>query len=109
MLVCHCNVISQSEMEQLIRGLLDEDPWQLIVPAKVFRAAEARGKCCGCIRNISETITAVVETYHRELDSAERDVAALMQRLAAFGTRQEVKQYARRTRSYRTAKRSPVS
>lgn len=103
MLVCHCNVISQTEMEQLIKGLLDEDPWQLIVPAKVFRAAEARGKCCGCIPNISATITKVVEAYHRDLDSAERDVAALMQRLAAFGTRQEVKQYARRKRSYRTA------
>ena len=43
MLICHCNVITEKEIEQTIVDLLDEDAWQLIVPAKVYHAlAEAR-------------------------------------------------------------------
>ena len=42
MLICHCNVITEKEIEQTILDMLDEDPWQLIVPAKVYhRYAEA--------------------------------------------------------------------
>jgi len=35
MLVCQCNLITQKEIEDTIISLLDEDAWQLIVPAKV--------------------------------------------------------------------------
>ncbi len=34
MLVCHCNVITEKEIERAILALLEDDPWQLIVPAK---------------------------------------------------------------------------
>ena len=36
MLVCHCNLITEKEIEEAIVSLLDADPWQLIVPAKVY-------------------------------------------------------------------------
>ncbi|MHC2352224.1 hypothetical protein ACVMB3_001682 [Sinorhizobium meliloti] len=40
MLVCSCNFITEKEIEDTIVGLLDEDCWQLIVPAKVYHAME---------------------------------------------------------------------
>ena len=47
MLICHCNVITEKEIEQAIIHLLDQDPWQLIVPAKVYHSMQKRGRCCG--------------------------------------------------------------
>ncbi|TIW43252.1 MAG: (2Fe-2S)-binding protein, partial [Mesorhizobium sp.] len=40
MLICHCNIITEKEIEQTIVGLLDQDPWQLIVPANIYRAMQ---------------------------------------------------------------------
>ena len=37
MLVCQCNVITDREIRQVILGFLREDPWAIIVPAKVYR------------------------------------------------------------------------
>ena len=52
MLICHCNIITEREIEQSIVELLDQDPWQLIVPAKVYHAMHKRGRCCGCFPNV---------------------------------------------------------
>ena len=65
MLVCHCNLITQDEIEATIRSLLDDDPWQLLVPAKVYHAMSKRGRCCGCFPNVVETIIRVTEDFHR--------------------------------------------
>ncbi|MDA4633188.1 hypothetical protein NZA98_19125, partial [Escherichia coli] len=64
MLVCHCNIITQKEIENTITELLDADPWQLIVPAKVYHAMQKRGRCCGCFPTVVETIIKVTEEYH---------------------------------------------
>ncbi len=61
MLVCHCNVITEKEIEATIVSLLDDDPWQLIVPAKVYHRLSKRGRCCGCFPNVVETIIRVTE------------------------------------------------
>lgn len=66
MLVCQCNVISDREIREVILELLREDPWGIIVPAKVYRALEKRCKCAGCVPNVVEMITAVTQEYHRE-------------------------------------------
>lgn len=71
MLVCHCNMITQKEIEAIIVSLLDEDPWQLLVPAKVYHALEKRGRCCGCFPNVVDTIIKVTEEYHRRAESTE--------------------------------------
>ncbi|TAM98076.1 MAG: (2Fe-2S)-binding protein [Rhizobiaceae bacterium] len=71
MLVCHCNLIIQKEIEEAIVGLLDADPWQLIVPAKVYHTLSKRGRCCGCFPNVVETIIRVTEEYHRRDDDAD--------------------------------------
>ena len=64
MLVCHCNVITDKEIEGVILAFLEEDPWQLVVPAKVYHELGKRGRCCGCFPNVVDIITRVTESYH---------------------------------------------
>ena len=81
MLVCHCNLITQKEIEQVIVGLLDNDPWQLIVPANVYHTLKKRGRCCGCFPNVVETIIRVTEEYHRRLGGGETEIVPFLDRV----------------------------
>jgi bacterioferritin-associated ferredoxin len=65
MLVCHCNVITDREITRIIRQMLADDPWQIIVPAKVYRALDKRCKCSGCVPNVVDLITRVTAEYHQ--------------------------------------------
>ena len=67
MLVCQCNVISDRDIVRIIRDLLAQDPWQIIVPAKVYRELEKRCKCAGCVPNVIDLITSTTAEYHREI------------------------------------------
>lgn len=67
MLVCQCNLISTKDIEEIVVAILDEDPWQLVVPARIYREAGKRGQCCGCVPNIVDIIQKVTETYHLKL------------------------------------------
>ncbi len=64
MLVCQCNVITSRDVEGIVRQFLEEDPWQLIVPAKVYHEMGKRGLCCGCFPNVVDIIIEVTEKYH---------------------------------------------
>lgn len=81
MLVCHCNLITQQEIEETIVSLLDKDPWQLLVPAKVYHALSKRGRCCGCFPNVVETIIRVTEDYHRRLDTGGTEHVSFLDRV----------------------------
>lgn len=81
MLVCHCNIITEQDIERTITRLLDEDAWQLIVPAKVYHAMAKRGRCCGCFPNVVETIIRVTEDYHRRLATAPSDIVSHLDRV----------------------------
>jgi bacterioferritin-associated ferredoxin len=102
MLICHCNVIAEKEVERAILELLDEDPWQLIVPAKVYHRLKKRGRCCGCFPNVVETIIRVTEAYHLRAEAAGDHVVSYLERVKTlrvqFGRRHE-----RRTTSHRAA------
>lgn len=91
MLICHCNVITEKEIEQAIIGLLDQDPWQLIVPAKVYHSLKKRSRCCGCFPNVVDTIIRVTETYHARSEASGTDVVSHLDRVRAlrsqFGSR----------------------
>ena len=67
MLVCQCNVITDREIVRVIKDLLADDPWQIIVPAKVYRELEKRCKCSGCVPNVVDLITRVTHEYHLEI------------------------------------------
>mgnify|MGYP001098160264 CR=1 FL=1 len=67
MLVCQCNVITDRDIKQIILAFLRDDPWAIIVPAKVYRELEKRCKCSGCVPNVVDIITKVTEEYHLQL------------------------------------------
>ncbi|MBE7186608.1 MAG: (2Fe-2S)-binding protein [Methylobacterium mesophilicum] len=82
MLICHCNVITQKDIETAILGLLEADPWQLVVPAKVYHSLGRRGRCCGCFPNVVETIIRVTESFHAcRRDAAEAETVSHLDRV----------------------------
>ena len=91
MLICHCNLITEREIEDTIVGLLTDDPWQLIVPAKVYHALRKRGRCCGCFPNVVETIIRVTESFHARSGTDGVDVVSHLDRVRGlrvqFGSR----------------------
>ncbi len=70
-LVCSCNYITDKEIREVINELLEQDCWQLIVPAKVYHAMEKRGRCCGCFPNVVDIIIQTTEEYHARRHSTE--------------------------------------
>ncbi|AQZ50829.1 MULTISPECIES: (2Fe-2S)-binding protein [Martelella] len=109
MLVCSCNFITEKEIEQTIVELLDEDCWQLIVPAKVYHRMAKRGRCCGCFPNVADIIVRTTEAYHKNSDSTEAEICDFLSRLKEFHQKNRRADIERRQKSYRTAERSSVS
>jgi hypothetical protein len=102
MLVCHCNVITDREIIRIIRDLLAADPWQIIVPAKVYRELEKRCKCSGCVPNVVDLITQVTKDYHREIaETAGEAVAPPV--IAPPRRKFKGASHERRSANYRTA------
>lgn len=72
MLICHCNIITARDIEAVVLEMLHADPWQLIVPAKVYHAMQKRGRCCSCFPNVVDIIVQTTEEFHRHaLDTGE--------------------------------------
>lgn len=86
MLVCHCNLITEKEIEETIIQLLDQDPWNLIVPAKIYHTMKKRGRCCGCFPNVVETIIRVTENYHSRSEAHGLDVVSHLDRVRGLRT-----------------------
>jgi len=103
MLVCHCNLITEKEIEGAIRGLLDADPWQLIVPAKVYHSLAKRGRCCGCFPNVVETIIRVTEDYHRRGGVGEPETITFLDRVRGLRGQYGSKSHEGRTTDHRAA------
>lgn len=76
MLVCHCNILTERDIETAIRRLLEADPWQLLVPAKVYHSLGRRGRCCGCFGDVAAIIVRVTEAFHAEWAGAGGDGTA---------------------------------
>lgn len=98
MLICHCNIITEKEIEQAIIALLDEDAWQLVVPAKIYHSLKKRGRCCGCFPNVVETIIRVTENYHARSEASGAEIVSHLDRVR--GLRSE---YGSRTHEGRKA------
>lgn len=103
MLICHCNIITEKEIERAILDLLDDDPWQLIVPAKVYHAMQKRGRCCGCFPNVVETIIRVTEAYHRRSDASAVDIVSHLDRVRSLRVQFGSNRHEGRTTSHRAA------
>ncbi|WP_173934450.1 (2Fe-2S)-binding protein [Chelativorans sp. Marseille-P2723] len=103
MLVCHCNLITQKEIEDAIIVMLDEDRWQLIVPAKVYHAMAKRGRCCGCFPNVVETIIRVTEEYHGRAGGGDVETVTYLDRVRALRDKFGSKFIERRYKGHRAA------
>jgi len=103
MLVCHCNLISDRDIEAIVLELLKDDPWQLLVPAKVFREFENRGRCCGCVPNMVDIITRVQEEYHLQQARNSAELIDVQARLAALRARRKGGYGERRSKGHRAA------
>ncbi|TPW32976.1 (2Fe-2S)-binding protein [Pararhizobium mangrovi] len=103
MIVCHCNLIAQKEIEDTIVEMLDEDRWQLIVPAKVYHAMGKRGRCCGCFPNVVDTIIRVTRDYHAERHSTPSEIVDFMARLEELNRKGRRCVHERRSKDHRAA------
>jgi hypothetical protein len=65
MITCHCNYITDKEIEDVVLGFLREDPWQLVVPNKVYHEMSKRGRCCGCFPSVVDIIVMTTLEFHR--------------------------------------------
>jgi len=103
MIVCSCNLITDKDIEQIVRDLLKDDPWQLIVPAKVFREFEKRGRCCGCVPNMVDIIIRVTEAYHLEQARNPSELIDVRARLDALKQQKKGGMGERRSKGHRAA------
>ena len=103
MLVCHCNIITEKDLERTIIDLLDQDPWQLIVPAKVYHAMAKRGRCCGCFPNVVETIIRVTEEYHARSEAGVVDIVSHLERVRELRVQYGSRPHERRQTGHRAA------
>jgi bacterioferritin-associated ferredoxin len=103
MLICHCNLITEREIEQTIISLLDQDPWQLVVPAKVYHTLKKRGRCCGCFPNVVETIIRVTENYHARSEAGAADIVSHLDRVRGLRVEFGSKRHEGRTTGHRAA------
>ena len=74
MLICSCNLVTKLEIEETILGFLNEDPWTLITPSRVYHEMNKHGRCCGCFPNVINIIVATTENFHRQADTPEADI-----------------------------------
>ncbi|MCE6076190.1 (2Fe-2S)-binding protein [Agrobacterium vitis] len=103
MLVCSCNFITEKEIRDTITDFLEQDCWQLIVPAKVYHAMEKRGRCCGCFPNVVDIIVSTTQAFHAQRNSDGENLVNFMERLKRFQEEQKNELIERRNRVSRTA------
>ena len=84
MLVCSCNFITEMDIRETIRDMLDEDCWQLIVPGKLYHAMNKKGRCCGCFPNVVDLIIETTRLYHLERKTGDPKMSELLARLDDF-------------------------
>lgn len=104
MIVCSCNVIMRSEIEEVVADLLDKDAWQLITPGTVYHAMKKRGKCCSCFPRVIDVIVEVTERYHRARQTPDDQILPYIQKIQAEHERCETaRMLARQARMRRSA------
>jgi len=103
MLVCQCNMITSKQIEDIVLSLLEEDPWQLVVPAKVYRELARRAKCSGCVPNVVDIIVRVTEKYHLQRARTPGELVELETRLAKLKQQRSGDRRERRSTSHRAA------
>lgn len=103
MLVCQCNMITDKEIENIVLDLLKADPWQLVVPAKVYSELARRAKCSGCVPNVVDIIVRVTENYHSQQAHPAGELVSLQTGLDKLKKQRSGVRRERRSTSHRAA------
>jgi bacterioferritin-associated ferredoxin len=103
MLVCQCNMITSREIEEVVLELLRADPWQLVVPAKVYSELNRRAKCGGCVPNVVDIIVRVTENYHAQQAHQPAELVDLQSGLEKLKKQRTGVRRERRSASHRAA------
>lgn len=103
MLVCQCNMITSQEIEDIVLELLVQDPWQLVVPAKVYRELDRRAHCSGCVPNVVDIIVRVTENYHLQHPSSPGKLTDVQAQLATLKKQRSGGRHERRSTNNRAA------
>ena len=82
-IICSCNLISKTEIEAVIMGLLSRDPWHFITPDLVYSALRKQGKCCGCFPGVARIIRQTTHQFHRTLNVPEAETRQFLQHMEA--------------------------
>lgn len=64
MIVCHCNVISRHEIEQIVDRLRENDPYCVITPGRIYHRLGKRGRCCNCFPLVVQILVERIEGSH---------------------------------------------
>ncbi len=96
-------MITSREIEDIVLSLLKADPWQLVVPAKVYHELARRAKCSGCVPNVVDIIVRVTENYHSQQASSPGELIALETRLAKLKQQRSGNRREGRSTSHRAA------
>jgi bacterioferritin-associated ferredoxin len=88
MITCHCNYITEAQIVDVILDFLREDPWQLVVPNKVYHEMGKRGRCCGCFPSVIDIIVKTTLEFHRQREGrVPEGLDRVLSRLDEFRTR----------------------
>lgn len=71
----------ENDIKSVITSLLNDDPWQLIVPAVVYGEMGKRGKCCGCFPRLVDLIVETSRQFHLNMQTDEQTVVEFISRL----------------------------
>ena len=69
MIVCHCNVIADTEIEAAVRAILARDPGAPLEPQWVYRELQKRGRCCGCFPQVERLVANLLASAMAGIDS----------------------------------------
>jgi bacterioferritin-associated ferredoxin len=89
MIVCSCNRISDAELRAAIVEMLTDDPWQLIVPNKLFHYLQKRGKCGFCFSNVIDIILSATEDFHAKFEGPSEKYDLLKQKMSDMSKKHE--------------------
>jgi hypothetical protein len=96
-------MITSREIEDIVLQLLQADPWQLVVPAKVYSELNRRAKCGGCVPNVVDIIVRVTEDYHSQQALKTGEVVSLPSGLEKLKKQRSGERRERRSASHRAA------
>lgn len=68
MIVCHCNIITRQQIEEVVDRLLADDPYAVITPGRIYHRLGKRGRCCNCFPLVVQIL---VERVDRQRDGGE--------------------------------------